>query len=65
MVILCFGDRVNGPIFRAKNHLYTSFSLFWDTLYISFSQNQKFLISLSVVLVLDFGNMCHDTPRRN
>ena len=46
-----------------KNHLYTSLTQFWDALYISFSHNKNFLISLTVVLnslwVTDIGNMCH------
>ena len=50
-----------------KNHLDTSYALFWDTLYISFSQNWNFLISLSVVLVslwvTDIGNMRHYASR--
>ena len=50
-----------------KNYLYTSQTLFLDTLYISFSQNRNFLISLSVVLdslwVTDIGKMCHYSGR--
>ena len=50
-----------------KNHLYSSLNQFWDTLYISFTQNRNFLISLTVVLVFpwvtDSGNMCHYAGR--
>ena len=67
--ILCFGQHQSqwSDFQGQKNHLYTSYALFWDTLYISFSQNWNFLISLSVVLVslwvTDIGNMRHYASR--
>ena len=60
-------SRVNAHIFMVKNHLCTLKTLFWVALYISFSKNRTFLISLLVVLdslwVTDFGYIYHYAGR--
>ena len=55
--------RANGPIFRVIKSFISFIDPILDTLYISFSKNRNFLISLLVDLdshgFIDYGNMSH------
>ena len=58
-----FCVRANGPIFQVIKSFISFIDPILDTLYINFSKNRNFLISLLVDLdshgFIDYGNMSH------